>query len=385
MPSDFSIFNMLNPISMPTSIYELLRYSIQKQFLSQTDHVEVQELISRHKNWNNLLLAAKNNGVVAFLHHSLQEHKKLVPNDVWTAVETMFDTGKEKNEKHFQHLREAVNHCAGAGLEIIPYKGPSLSVMYPDTTLRTFLDLDVIIHEDDVRRSIDIFRQIGYSPKFENTPRNIAHLMVHDHALEFVDTVNSVEMDVHWRLAKSYYKVDLDMKRMWERSEMKNAFGTRVRQLHPEDLFLSILVHHGMRNYFKKMRHICDFHALVNSHPGLDWNRIHLETRKLNLSKCLYVGLRLCEQLLGTTVPPEIASSLNKEKSVNPICQRIKTVWLDEARSYAKVGSRIIIKSGLRDSSMIRAKTVATEVYQEMKRINFSRIRNKAFGMANYS
>jgi len=62
-----------------------------------------------------------------------------------------------------QHLLKVLDLLTGSGVEAIPFKGPVLAVQaYGDLLMRSFVDLDILIHAKDLSRVSKILIDQGY-------------------------------------------------------------------------------------------------------------------------------------------------------------------------------------------------------------------------------
>src|SRR4029078_8084126 len=71
-----------------------------------------------------------------------------------------------------------------AGIPTIVLKGPAVAIAaYGDYSRRTFGDIDLLVHRDDLPAANDLLLALGYSPKFG--PGMVGALVSGQHALEF--------------------------------------------------------------------------------------------------------------------------------------------------------------------------------------------------------
>jgi len=69
-----------------------------------------------------------------------------------------------RNEEYFDILKRLLARCEKEEISIIVLKGPALiGRIHKDTGLRTMSDLDIFCSRDDLRRIVEIGRDMGYT------------------------------------------------------------------------------------------------------------------------------------------------------------------------------------------------------------------------------
>jgi len=188
-----------------------------------------------------------------------------------------------------------------AGIDFILFKGFVVRDYYPVPELRTFSDVDFIIHKEDRQKSHELMMKLGYAccedwePSYAYT-KGMEHYELHSRVIGFdvSDRADFVgyyaEIWQHARKAQV-----LDLPHAWE--------------LKPEFHFLYMLTHiakhisragAGIRMYL-------DLAFFIKHFGGtLDWSWVKAEMEKLNLLDFAAVALASVERWFGVMSPMEL-------------------------------------------------------------------------------
>ncbi len=161
--------------------------------------------------------------------------------------EVVSQLAKHKKEILFNNLF-FLNHAAHLlqqlkenNIECIALKGLSfINHLYEDISLRSFCDLDLLIHKEDVRSFIDVTSQKGFALKCEvNDPDNTDDFDIYNEQTK-------LKVDILTTLTGGYYfkrYFDLDLSQVWERKKPLKIQETETFRLSEEDELLYSIVH----------------------------------------------------------------------------------------------------------------------------------------------
>ena len=233
-----------------------------------------------------------------------------------------------------------------SGIAALPYKGPVLAAsVYGDVSMRSFSDLDILVHKHDVLRAKDLILSHGYrSAKTLTSGQEIAHLRSkHGKDFGFIDLNDSVKLELHWELA-ILALFPLETRSLWDRLEPFQVGGMSVLNLAPEDLLLTLCVHGG-KHFFKRLEWICDISELLAAKPGICWGTVIDYATKLHSKRLLFLGLILARDLLGAELPEEISLQIRADRYTGLLAARVqKTLFSgpDRLSSLAVKSSEVI-------------------------------------------
>jgi hypothetical protein len=216
-------------------------------------------------------------------------------------------------------LTRLVSLFRDIGIEILPYKGPLLALrLYGSVGLRQFSDLDFLVRIEQVPLVFSALQQCGFAQVSPQPSVQLSDYQRFNIEYMFCRDGGRVVVEPHWAVVPPTLAIDLDMNRMWLRSESCEMYGVRVRTLCPEDL-LMILCVHAFKHRFSKLKWIVDIARLLERFPLLDWVRVRGEAQVVGAERIILFGITLANELLAAPVPAELRPTSTEYKSIRPL------------------------------------------------------------------
>ncbi|NEO66192.1 MAG: nucleotidyltransferase family protein, partial [Moorea sp. SIO4G2] len=236
------------PLGVTNPEIELLLCCARTQ-VDNTTAEEIKTLLQHNINWEYLVETAARHGVIPLLYTSLQNTcPEAVPQDIFKHLQTYFDVNSLHNLFLTQELLKLLDLFKQHNIPVIPYKGPALAVSaYGNLSLRQFCDLDILVHERDFLKAIDLLTSSGYQPKVKqsilNDQEHIAWIK-DSNEYSLITKNGNVSLDIHQQTIPKEFKLfPLVFDDLWERLEPVSLTGTKVLNFHREDLLLILCVH----------------------------------------------------------------------------------------------------------------------------------------------
>ena len=174
-----------------------------------------------------------------------------------------------KNIQMTQHLLKVLDLLADSGVEAMPFKGPVLAVQaYGDLSMRSFVDLDILIHANDLSRAYQILTDQGYiltDPGQTSIERILRIIQQKDLRFSFHDDI----LELHWKIIERLYAVPLDMDQIWDRSLPIFINGQKIKTLSPEDMVI-VLCFHGLKHAWQNLEWLADLIYTISNHPDIE-------------------------------------------------------------------------------------------------------------------
>lgn len=231
-------------------------------------------------------------------------------------------------------LLDIVARFARAGIVVLPFKGPTLARQaYGDVGLRTFADLDLLVHEADLEPAREILLGEGFRPSYPGTPARRA-LLVRRGSHESFERADGTLVELHWRIAAPISEFGLDRDRLWRRSVELPMAGRSVPALRPDDLLL-VLALHGTKHAWERLAWICDVAELLRIEPDLDWDAVLAESDRMRCERALHLALALARELLAAPLPRSIALRLAADPALPGLLGHVRDRLFVPPRSGA--------------------------------------------------
>lgn len=185
------------------------------------------------------------------------------------------------------------------GVQVLPYKGVLfIAELYQNKQLRETHDLDLLVHPKDAKNALEILLEDGYTfdlknPR-QNTRQQITNSLFDNQGFIEVGLDKKtklgidIHIDFHWHIKEEIhdFKVDFDD---FFINNLENS-----GQLSPSQktLFIMLLVHHGGRECWTRLKHFCDLIQFLKT-TSLTMNELNEISTKIGLKRIFEVGVEV--------------------------------------------------------------------------------------------
>jgi len=232
------------------------------------------------------------------------------------------------------------------GIQVIPYKGPVLSTsVYHDLALRSFGDLDILVHEHDVLRAMDLLVSCGYEIIRPNSViqvrkslrsfwiKQLINKSPWAYQLILWNPEREGIVEIHWRIM-SKYAFPRRATQLWDGLKPVTVGGKTFLSFSPENL-LWFLCLHGAKHQWRELRHLCDVAELLREYPDLDWERVMAEAAELGVERRLYLGLYLACFILDAPLPLAIQTKISAMPRIKVLAAQVVESVFDDREQPA--------------------------------------------------
>src|SRR6185437_3385310 len=193
-------------------------------------------------------------------------------------------------------LKRIALHLHKRGIQFLAHKGPALGkLLYGDATMRQFGDLDVLVSAQEVQRSREALRELGYEPKLRLPERQERAFLRAGYEYAFALGPERHLLELQWQIIPRFYAIDFDMDAIFERAIEVEIDGVSMRTPGYEDLMLLLCVH-AAKHQWSQLGMLRDIAALTKR--NLDWDWLVREARRLGILKMVQVSLIAAERAL---------------------------------------------------------------------------------------
>jgi hypothetical protein len=230
----------------------------------------------------------------------------------------------QHNFRYVRELVKIVNTFEENSVPVMPFKGPLLAAAaYRNLTLRTFSDLDILVHKRDVLRAKQLLLDHGYRLAVPLTgAQESAHLR-DDHVFELVREEGGIPLELHWAITSNCIPFPLDLGQLEERVESFPLANQPVLNASPEDSLIILCVH-GTKHIWERLVWVCDVAELIQARPDMDWNRVMERARATKSLRMVSLGLFLAHDLLQAPLPDWVQDQLQSDRRTLNLASYVK-------------------------------------------------------------
>ena len=313
----------MNPPPDPqfTPEQEILLWAIR---VDHTKDPRVAAILRSGVEWGYVRETASQHGIVPLLYTRLKgEMADLIPPEELSALRTLSMANAIRNIRMTQHLLKVLDLLAGSGVEAMPFKGPVLAVQaYGDLSMRSYRDLDILIHANDISRAYEILTdhghiltdtgQIGVQRIFRSIQQKDLRFSFHGDILE-----------LHSEIIERLLAVPLDMDQLWDRSLPIFIHGQKIMTMSPEDTVI-VLCFHGFKHAWQNLVWLADLISMISNHPDLKWHDIWVRAEMMGLKRIVLIGLFLAQKYGCVNCGPEIENLFPTDTAMFRLVSKIQ-------------------------------------------------------------
>ncbi|EGJ30463.1 MULTISPECIES: nucleotidyltransferase family protein [Moorena] len=302
---------------------------------------QIQLLVQQDLDWLWIVGMAQQQKVLPLLVRNLSYLEcTQIPSDLWQYMQAKVRSITLYNLSLTRTLVKLLPQLEARGIAAIPYKGPTLAAAaYGDLALREFVDLDLLVSEQDFESIKEVLRTLGYH--LGSFSFSWSQNYVHEGTL--------VNLDVHRNLTQPYFPFRLDFKALWQDKQPIQLMDQTVEHLAWEDLLvvLCVQVAKDAHHHQKELSKVCDIAEVIRAYPNLDWEKVLARATAWGGKRLLLFGLCLTHDLLATPLPPFIWQKIKSDLVVRVYAKLVGRHILSEEDVYSSRGKLGMLLRGL--------------------------------------
>jgi predicted nucleotidyltransferase len=269
-------------------------------------------------DWKTLLYAIESQGISGLAYYTFYQNKdtdyppQVFQEKLWEYHRYISLQMVDK----YQRIKSVISLLKERGIEFLILKGPATAeAIYPEPSLRYYVDLDLLAHPGDRNQVLDALCALGYKSEagyLDPLPKLIP-TVVNDHHTVFFHPESNLPVEVHWEDLLIDDLVPRDLSGMWRRAVPITIEGIKVKTLCLEDSLLHLCVH-AHHHRFDKLYRISDLLFILRDHfDEINWN-LFLQTVRIEEAQVpVYYSFRLVSQLYGLALPEELMDQLKPD------------------------------------------------------------------------
>lgn len=304
------------------------------------DHARIEMLAAEAIDWRVLLELAASQGVRPLVYKNLRETCwSRVPAGAQQALEEAHRLITGRNLFLTGELLRVAAELQKARIPVAAIKGPVIAQMaYGNFLLREFSDLDLLVHEANFPRAVELIAQLGYKPIWELDNRRVLRFLRHLGEFKLTSDSLGCDIDLHWKPAHHSVALSPAINDFPRGFQPIPIAGSTVPTFAPQDLPL-YLSSQGGGDQWGDLRRICDLAEFLRRYPDIDWEPHFGTARHLGGLRSMLTGLALAHELLGASLPTSAASLIHADPVVGRLADRT-TRNLREGRDAGEGASR---------------------------------------------
>lgn len=315
-----------SPSPQFTPEQELLLWSIR---VDHTKDQQIGEILKAGVDWKYIRETAIQHGIIPLLYKRLKEDMgDLVPPEELSEFRKLFMANAVNNIRMTQQLLKVLNMLADAGVEAMPFKGPALAVQaYGDLSIRSFSDLDVLIHEKDFDLSYYLLTKNGFVPECTIDSITKKKLAMRKKDLSF--SKENFFLEVHFNFFERYQSVNLDIAHIRKQRKSVSLNEQIVWTISNNDL-LVILCIHGTMHLWNHLKWLADISYLITHSSDLNWDEILKLGNELGVKRIILISLLLAEKFCGLKLPPKIKELFDSDKYIYKLATKSSSFFIQD-------------------------------------------------------
>jgi hypothetical protein len=291
-------------------------------------------------DWNLVLsLAFYHRMPMLLLSNLMSTSLDKIPPEIISRLQASYHFNSARNLFLTEELLRIIDLFEDHEIPIVPYKGPTLAIQaYGDLTLRSFGDLDIMVHKGNVLKAKDLLTSKGYEQSNRFTPHQekilrARNFNLRDYDLEFRKKDNRTFIELHWRFFEDFFSVPFD-ESVWSRLESLMLEGRDIRSFSPDDLILYLCTH-STKHRWNQFSMVSDLAGIIEKQE-IDWDFVDRKAIQMGLKSILHTGLLLSNSLLETKIPSQMMNEAARDNRAQKLVLEILRGLLEKKPSQQK-------------------------------------------------
>jgi Uncharacterised nucleotidyltransferase len=306
-------------------------------------------------NWPKLQQMAAYHGLRTLLYVALKPlDKTLIPTffaDYLKSFSAAQSINNVLNTVEMERLLLMFEHNQVTAL---PYKGAILTKeLYQNNQLREWGDIDIYVPKHHAKQALLLLMNEGYVFDFKDkTIENTASETWIDKVLSVygwnevsltkITQNHAFQIDFHWHIHSKLYPYQLNESQLFDNTKRVILHSKTTIAPSLAHIFLMMLVHHGGRESWLRLKHLCDLALfLKNNDDEQFWNEIRHIAQQAKLSKTLRLGFFCLQTFFEYPLPQAVAGELKKDK-FSELVQPMIDGWVQSKSFWYDLKTQII-------------------------------------------
>ncbi len=233
-----------------------------------------------------------------------------VPDLIYPRLKGVLEFHRFANLKLIAHFGKVVRALNQNGIIPMILKGGAMKYIRPELP-RAMGDIDILVREEDYRKSLEIAKNLGYTVAEFNAYSADLHPKGTDEGT--VDIHRFIDFDV------PDYDKSL-MRDFFSRATLQDVFGARAFVPTPEDFVFVALTNISRNLHYKTtlggvLFALFDIKYLLETNPNFDWKRVFQNAQKASCEATLFFAAKLLNRISPNLLPDLFLHNKKLKKS----------------------------------------------------------------------
>lgn len=269
-------------------------------------------------DWDRFVTLCRHHRCVPLVYRHLQRQEaggvSTVPPAVMAALKKQTIKIAVCNVRMTEALCRIQALLAQDGIRVSCIKGPALSLLaYADTTTRPFGDLDLIVAEKDLARTVDLVLGQGYELHDMATRTNIRAFLQTRQGVTFRNKPRTIYLDLNSAVISHLFSPPALTDHILAASRPIAIDEQRHIDSPGPALMMMVVCMHGAHDMWNKLFTVADVAALLQAHPAADWAGLLATAAAWGQKRAVLVGMETARRLLGVRLPDAIAHAIEAD------------------------------------------------------------------------
>lgn len=245
-------------------------------------------------------------GITPLVFSKLKNYNLNIPRDVYLSLKSCYLYNLEKNLKFWHEFLRINALFKESNIAVLPLKGIDiLTRFYSTFTLRTMVDIDLLIKEEQFAQAQEVLSNLGYQKKlrgFKEEYWRKSHYQVAFYK-------NKLVVELHWRMEFKRNNAAI-LPYLWKRTNEVMIENNKVTILSPEDALFSLALNLRHFGNIYSLRQILDATKIIKASARFDWDYVLKEARQGMVQATLYFILLQLNLFTDIKIPVDIMKKL---------------------------------------------------------------------------
>ena len=276
---------------------------VQKQFIKILDasihRCSIENICLEKAEWESLIEEAEAHKVSGLIYRGCRTNQ--IPDEVLSKWKKSVIMESFQQSEKVKKIASILELCNQSKIEVIVLKGIVLRNLYPAADLRTMNDLDILVHEHQLKEVEDLLINQGYYKYTEDGEKHDVYIKSGWPMIE-----------VHWMLShERTFKGCVEYeKSLWNRVREVEIQGVKTLTLGYNDFLLHLMIHmasHAASRGFG-VRFLTDIVLMIEKESEkIDWDQFKLDLKQCEIERFSAIMLKCCEDLFDFKIPEALS------------------------------------------------------------------------------